>query len=142
MSGWAEHADATLRQAGRRTGGARRAVLELLGRQDCCLSAQEIHERLRSEGRGVGLASVYRVLEQLGSARLVQRVEVGDGVVRYEPAHEDHHHHVVCQDCGKVEPFNDDGLERAIGLASERLSYSVSDHEVVLRGACGDCRTG
>jgi Fur family ferric uptake transcriptional regulator len=140
VSGWAEHADATLRKTGHRTGGARAAVLELLARQDCCLTAGEIHERLRDEGRRVGIASVYRVLEQLGSAHLVQRVEVGDGVVRYEPAYEDHHHHVVCDDCGKVEPFHDDTLERAIGLASDRLDYAVSHHEVVLRGACGDCR--
>ena len=142
MSEWAQYADDTLRQTGRRTGGARSALLDLLGRQDCCLSAQEIHERLRDEGRRVGIASVYRVLEQLGSARLVQRVEVGDGVVRYEPAHDDHHHHVVCESCGKVEPFHDDSLERVIGLVSERLSYDVSNHEVVLHGACGDCRTG
>ncbi len=71
----------------------------------------------------------------------MQRVDVGDGVARYEPAGgEDHHHHVVCDDCGKVEPFSDPSLERAIELASSRLGYSVEGHEVVLRGECGDCR--
>ena len=77
--------------------------------QDCCASAQEIHDSLRSEGRSVGIASVYRVLEVLSELRLVQRVDVGDGIARFEPAlpDGDHHHHVVCDDCGKVEPFSD-----------------------------------
>jgi Fur family ferric uptake transcriptional regulator len=73
----------------------------------------------------------------------VQRVDVGDGIARFEPAlpDGDHHHHVVCDDCGKVEPFSDSSLETAIARASERLGYSVDAHEVVLRGECGDCRS-
>jgi Fur family ferric uptake transcriptional regulator len=62
-------------------------------------------------------------------------------VARFERAHaDDHHHHVVCDDCGKVEPFADPSLERAIDAASERLGYAVEAHEVVLHGACGACR--
>ena len=140
MSDWIERADAALRQAGRRAGGARTAVLGLLDRQDCCLSAQEIHDRLRTD-RPVGLASVYRALDQLAAAQLVQRVDVGDGVIRYEPARGDeHHHHVVCDDCGKVEPFHDPSLERAVTRVSQRIEHEVSDHEILLRGACPDCR--
>ena len=56
---------ASLRSKGHRNGGARRAVIELLGRQHCCLTAQEIFDQLRAEGRRVGTASVYRALEQL-----------------------------------------------------------------------------
>ena len=140
---WREDTEAALRERGFRAGGARAAVLDLLSRQDCCASAREIHETLRASGRSVGIASVYRVLELLSELRLVQRVDVGDGVVRFEPAPPggNHHHHVVCDDCGKVEPFSDPSLERAIAGASERLAYSVAAHEVVLRGECDDCRT-
>ena len=140
---WREHTDAALREAGFRAGGARASVLDLMSGQDCCASAQEIHARLRANGRSVGIASVYRVLEELFELRLVQRVDVGDGIARFEPASPggDHHHHVVCDDCGKVEPFSDPSLERAIASASGRLGYSVDAHEVVLRGECGDCRT-
>ena len=78
----------------------------------------------------------------LAELRLVQRVDVGDGIARFEPAlpDGDHHHHVVCDDCGKVEPFSDPSLETAIARASTRLGYNVDAHEVVLRGECGDCR--
>ncbi len=140
---WREYTEATLRGAGFRAGGARLAVVDLLAGQDCCASAQEIHRSLRGAGRSVGIASVYRVLEELSELRLVQRVDVGDGIARYEPAPPggDHHHHVVCDDCGKVEPFSDSSLERAIATASGQLGYRIDAHEVVLRGECGDCRT-
>jgi Fur family ferric uptake transcriptional regulator len=138
---WREHTGAALREAGFRAGGAREAVLDSLAGQTCCASAQEIHDRLRAQGRAAGIASVYRILDQLVELRLVQRVDVGDGIARYEPAHgDDHHHHVVCGDCGKVEPFSDPSLETAIERASGRLGYAVDAHEVVLRGECGDCR--
>jgi Fe2+ or Zn2+ uptake regulation protein len=52
----------------------------------------------------------------------------------------DHHHHLVCDACGKVEPFADRGLERALEAVEERSGYSVVGHEVVVRGACADCR--
>ncbi len=139
---WLETAQAAMRAAGLRSGGARSAVLELLARQDCCASAQELHEILVVEGRSVGIASVYRVLDTLTELRVVQRVDVGDGITRFEPAGGDgHHHHVVCDDCGKVEPFSDPSLERAIAVASARIGYAVDAHEVVLRGECGDCRS-
>ena len=141
MSTWLDEAHRALREAGLRAGGARAAVLEALARQTCCVSVQELHGALDASGRSVGIASVYRVLDTLSELRLVQRVDVGDGVARYEPAGPDgHHHHVVCGDCGKVEPFTDSSLEQAIELASSRLGYAVDAHEVVLRGECGDCR--
>jgi len=142
VDSWREHTERSLREAGFRAGGAREAVLDPMAGQDCCASAQEIHENLRGRGRSVGIASVYRVLEVLSDLRLVQRVDVGDGIARFERAAPggDHHHHVVCEDCGKVEPFSDPSLERAIASASGRLGYNVDAHEVVLRGECGDCR--
>ena len=137
-----EHTEGALREAGFRAGGARADVLVELARQECCASAQEIHSSLRGSGRSVGIASVYRVLEVLSELRLAQRVDVGDGIARFEPALPDgeHHHHVVCDDCGKVEPFSDPSLETAIAHVSRRLGYSVDAHEVVLRGECGECR--
>ena len=143
MNAWTETTLGTLRAAGYRGGGARRTVVELLGRQDCCLTAQEIFDRLRDEGRTVGIASVYRVLDLLGEQGLVQRVDVGAGTARYEPVlpSGEHHHHLVCDDCGKVEAFEDPGLEQAIHRLEGRTGYSVAAHDVVLRGACGDCRS-
>lgn len=137
---WSEHALTALQDAGLRRGGARRAVVEFLERQDCCRSAQEIHDGIVSSGKTVGVASVYRTLDTLADLRLVQRVDVGDGVARFEPfgGEDEHHHHLVCDDCGRVEPFTDAPLEQALARAAGRLGYAMQ-HEVVLRGTCRDC---
>ena len=143
MADWTEQALTALEREGHRTGAARRTVVELLGRQHCCLSAKEITEQLRTEGREVGLASVYRALELLDGLRLVQRLDAGEGVVRYEPlrAGGEHHHHIVCESCGGVASYEDDDLERAIVRLAERLSWDVEAHDVVLRGRCPACTT-
>jgi Fur family ferric uptake transcriptional regulator len=91
----------------------------------------------------VGTASVYRALDLLHSAGLVQRVELGDGGARYEALIPggDHHHHVVCDRCGRITPFEDRALERAIDRLGTRLHHRVSGHEIVLRGECPRCAT-
>jgi Fur family transcriptional regulator, ferric uptake regulator len=141
VTAWTETTIAALRSRGHRDGGARRAVIELLGRQHCCLTAQEIFDQLRGEGRTVGIASVYRTLEQLSRDGYVQRIDLGSGTTRFEPLHADgeHHHHVVCDECGKVEAFADAELEHVLHKVEDRTGYSVGGHDVVLRGACADC---
>jgi Fur family transcriptional regulator, ferric uptake regulator len=137
---WSDDAHEALRQSGKRAGAARSHVIAYLDGQTCCRGAQEIHADLVAAGRPVGLASVYRTLEMLEANGLVQRVDVGDGVVRFEPAHHDHHHHLVCDDCGKVEQFSDGELERAIEEVERRSGYALKAHDVLLRGSCAACR--
>jgi Fur family transcriptional regulator, ferric uptake regulator len=142
MTSWSEHALECFRDAGYRSGGARRTVVEYLDGQNCCLSAQETHDRIRTTGARVGIASVYRVLDLLAAQGLLTRVDLGDGIARFEPVRPDghHHHHLVCDDCGKVEPFEDERLERELTRVASRLGYAMDAHDVVLRGACDDCR--
>jgi Fur family transcriptional regulator, ferric uptake regulator len=139
---WVRRAEAELEAAGRKRGGARRAVLELLAGETCALSAPQIEDALSgSHARAVSRASVYRVLEELERLGLVQRVEVGQAMARYERVCErdEHHHHLVCDECGVVIPFSDPALEHAISTLSERVPLVVSEHEIVLHGACRDC---
>ena len=139
---WREHAVDELERAGYRRGEARSAVVDVLSRQPCALTAQEIADSLRRRRRAVGLASVYRALEVLSDLKLVQRLEMGQGVARYEPLDPsgDHHHHLVCQRCGRVVPFDDPQLESSIAALCDRLEFEVDEHDVVLRGACLACR--
>jgi Fur family ferric uptake transcriptional regulator len=140
-SEWVDATYAALLGKGLRRGSARRAVIEVLAAQNCCLTAQEIFDLLRASGRRVGIASVYRILELLASEGFVQRIDLGAGVSRYEPVWpEGHHHHLVCDSCGKVEAFEDGDLELALNRVEASSGYEVAAHEVVLHGACGDCR--
>lgn len=140
---WAEEAESALVAAGYKRGGARRAVLKLLDEQTCALSALEIEDALtRQSARRVSRASVYRILDELERLRLVQRVEIGQAMVRFERVREghEHHHHLVCDRCGLVMPFSDEGLEHAISKLSDRVPLHVSEHEIVLHGSCDRCR--
>src|SRR3954453_1182689 len=142
MASWAEHAARPLAEAPSRSGGARAAIIALLERQACALSAYEIEDALRAGGRGAARASVYRVLDELVGLGLVTRVEVGQGTTRYEAARPDghHHHHMVCDRCGEVQPFADDELERVVGRLAGRVAFDVPEHEGGLRGSCAACR--
>lgn len=138
---WIERAAARLAESGCRGGGARRELLELMAEQRCALSALEIEDRLAAGTRRVSRASVYRILEELEAVGVVGRVDIGAGITRYEPlgrAHS-HHHHLVCDSCGGLEPFTDEGLERAVAQAARRVPLEVSEHEIVLHGTCRAC---
>lgn len=141
-SEWADHARVVLDRAGHRKARARNAVIDLLAGQPCALSALEIEDQLRRDDQRVARASIYRILELLGEHGLIARLELGDGTTRYEliaPGGE-HHHHLLCDTCGRVVPFHDRDLERAIERLSRRLEFRADEHEVVLHGACRACQ--
>lgn len=140
MTDWTAHARETLAEAGYRSSAPRHTVIEALAREGCSVTAREVAEALQRSGSSVGIASVYRTLDLLDRLGLVQRFDVGEGVARYEPAHPDgHHHHIVCESCGNVVPFEDDALERAIDRLAGRVEYAINAHEVTLRGECPAC---
>lgn len=138
---WAERARRELAARGHRAGAAREAAIERLASDGGCLTAHELAERLRGDGRKVGLASVYRALTALEDAGLLRPADLGPGERRFELVHDDgsHHHHVVCRRCGRTIAFSDAGLEGAIDAVARRLGVAIDAHDVVLRGSCRDC---
>jgi Fur family ferric uptake transcriptional regulator len=138
---WREHALSTLAGAGHRQGAARRAVIEVLAAHRCAVSAHDIERELVERGTPVARASVYRTLESLTELRLLSRLDVGRGSASYEIAQPtgEHHHHLVCDSCGAVSPFEDPQLERAIHALEGRVDFRVAEHDVVLHGECGEC---
>jgi Fur family transcriptional regulator, ferric uptake regulator len=125
-----------LDEAGYRSGASRRKVVELLARERCAVTALEIDRRLDSVGR----ATVYRTLDQLEGLHLVHRVEIGGDAAGYERVDpEQHHHHLVCEGCGRLAPFASEALEEAIAGVSRDAEFEVAAHDVVLRGTCPTC---
>jgi Fur family transcriptional regulator, ferric uptake regulator len=139
---WTAYANERLAGEGYRRGGGRAAVIDLLDAQECALSAQEIEDRLKAGDRRVGRATVYRVLDELVELGLLSKLEIGDGIARFEaafPEGVDHHHHFVCTNCEKLIPFEDDELEKALRRVARREGIVMQAHDVTLRGLCPDC---
>ena len=134
---WTGHALARLDDAGFRRGGSRTRVVELLGRQNCAITPLELDQQLD----GVGRATVYRAIEQLEDLGLIQRIDIGGESAAYEKVDPKghHHHHLVCNVCGKVIPFEDADLESAIHSISARDGFRIESHDITLRGTCRNC---
>jgi Fur family transcriptional regulator, ferric uptake regulator len=139
---WIGHARDTLERDGYRLSTPRAAVVETLATLGCSVTAKEIADRLHERGEDIGVASIYRTLDLLDRLRLARRVDAAEGVARYEPIDPsgDHHHHIVCERCGRVTAFEDRELEAAIEQLSRRVEYSIDAHDVTLRGECPVCR--
>ncbi|MGB0120540.1 MAG: Fur family transcriptional regulator [Solirubrobacterales bacterium] len=134
---WEEHALKELSDAGFHNGASRRRVIEMLGGQECAITALDLDDRLD----GVGRATVYRALEQMEDLGLVQKIDMGGESAGYEKVDPEghHHHHIVCTDCGKVIPFEDFALEKAIHAISKRDGFTIQSHDITLRGTCERC---
>ena len=138
---WEDRALEALQRAGYRRGGARTAVIEALAKHDCAVTALDLEEELRGREAAVGRASIYRALEQLEGLGLVQRIEVCRGTAGFERVDPTghHHHHAICRDCGRMVPFEDSSLEKALEQVAGTMSFDVTEHDVVLRGLCDRC---
>jgi Fur family transcriptional regulator, ferric uptake regulator len=139
---WTDHAAQVLSDAGYRSSAPRTEIIGAVAELRCSVTAREIADLLGERGSSVGLASIYRALDLLDRHGLVQRFDVGEGVARYEPAMPggDHHHHLVCDSCGTVEPFEDEALEDAIHGLAGKTAFSIAAHDVTLHGECPACR--
>lgn len=112
-------------------------ILELFQRGDARhMTAEDVHAALLVEDIDLGLATVYRVLTQFEQAGLLERHNFDAGKATYEINHGQHHDHLVCLDCGKVEEFYDPEIEqRQEAIAAER-GFSIDAHALYLYGHC------
>ncbi len=119
----------------------RMKVLELLEASGGAhLSAEEVYRLLTAGGEEVGLATVYRVLTQFEQAGLVQRHNFEGGHAVFELAEGEHHDHILCVKCGKVEEFVDETIEARQRDIAERHGFEMTDHNLIIYGVCSDCR--
>ncbi len=139
--------EALLRENGISVTSQRLAVLEALQAQgDCHLTAEEIYTLVKKSNPDIGLATVYRTIQVLLELKIIDRICLDDGCVRYELGHvyEDeeghHHHHLICVKCGRVMSFRGDLLESFERQMEDRTDFQILDHDVKLYGYCKNCR--
>jgi Fur family ferric uptake transcriptional regulator len=125
-----------IRRAGLKVTLPRVKILEILAGGGRHMSAEDIYKQLLEQGEEIGLATVYRVLTQFEQAALVTRHHFEGGTSVFELNQGEHHDHIVCMDCGKVEEFVDCGIEqRQLDVAS-RLGFEIAEHNLILYGRC------
>ena len=126
-----------LRRAGLKITVPRLKILDILASsQPRHLSAEDVYRRLLESNEDIGLATVYRVLTQFESAGLVTRHHFEGGTAVFELNEGEHHDHIVCMDCGRVEEFSDEGIEERQRQIAQRLGFEISDHSLTLHGRC------
>ena len=100
------------------------------------LSAEDVYKLLLAENLDVGLATVYRVLTQFEQAGLLSRNHFESGKAVFELNEGSHHDHLVCLDCGLVEEFFDDEIEKRQHRIAEERGFKLTDHALALYGNC------
>ena len=126
-----------LKRAGLKATIPRLKVLEILETADARhMSAEDVYKALLEGGEEVGLATVYRVLTQFESAGLVTRHHFESGHAVFELERGDHHDHVVCLQCGRVEEFYDQTIEDRQKTVVGKMGYEIRDHSLVIYGKC------
>ncbi|HLR11791.1 MAG TPA: Fur family transcriptional regulator [Sporosarcina sp.] len=119
-------------------------VLVLLEHEADHLSAEDVFLLVKDKSPDIGLATVYRTLELLTDLKIVDKINFGDGVARFDLRKEgaDHfHHHLICIECGKVEEIQEDLLGDVEKIVESRWEFDIKDHWLTFHGICRECKT-
>ena len=128
-----------LRKAGLKVTLPRIKILELLeNSRQHHLSAEDIYKTLLEQGEDVGLATVYRVLTQFEAAGIIQRHHFENNHSVFEIMQEDHHDHLVCQNCNKVVEFHNDTIEHEQHEVAKQFGFELTGHSLNLYGYCDE----
>lgn len=130
-----------LKDAGLKITLPRIKVLQILEQsRNHHLSAEAVYKALLESGEDVGLATVYRVLTQFEAAGLVSRHNFEGGHSVFELSQGEHHDHLVCVKCGRVEEFVDEIIEQRQKTIAERAHFKMTDHALNIYGICPQCQ--
>src|SRR5215203_7480518 len=128
-----------LAEEGHRLTGPRQALVQLLADRDHLFTAQEAWEQVQATGLQIGRATVFRTLDLLAELGALDRVHEGDGCHRYILCAPAHHHHLMCTECGRVQPFAAPEVEAIISHVAQEANFEPLTHHLELVGRCGDC---
>lgn len=132
-----------IKNAGLKVTVPRIKILEMLEKRDNSerhLTAEDVYKTLLNEGEEIGLATVYRVLTQFEAAGLVKRHHFEGGNSVFELNRGEHHDHLVCIKCGRVEEFKDEMIEERQRQIAHAKQFKLTDHSLCLYGLCDDCQ--
>ena len=117
----------------------RAAIRALLDKTSDFRSAQELHDELRQRGEGGGLTTVYRTLQQMATAGVLDTLRTDTGESVYRRCSDDHHHHLVCRICGSTVEIQGDHVENWASDVAKAHGYSDIHHTIEIFGVCRNC---
>jgi len=128
-----------LKKAGLKVTLPRLKILEILqDPNNQHISAEDVYKLLIDQGEDIGLATVYRVLNQFDEAGILHRHHFEGTKSVFEISHKDHHDHLVCLKCGKVVEFEDDVIEKRQDAIAKENNMKLVNHSLYLYGECAD----
>lgn len=129
-----------LKELGLKVTLPRRKVLQILEQSNKHhLSAEDVYKALSAQGEDVSLATVYRVLTQFEASGLIRRHNFEGGFSVFELSHGEHHDHLVCVACGRVEEFVDDVIEQRQKAIAQHAKFQMTHHALNIYGVCSLC---
>lgn len=124
----------------RRSTAQRAAIVAALTGTEEFTSAQDLHAAMRASGATIGLATVYRALQEMAEGGDVDALRNETGEVLYRRcAQSSHHHHLVCRACGQTQEVDAPGVEQWAKAVAAQYGYTDLDHHFELFGLCADC---
>lgn len=130
-----------LRAAGLKSTLPRRKILEVMESQQARhMSAEDVYRHLLESGEDVSLATVYRVLTQFEAAGLVSKHNFEGEHSVFELNQGEHHDHILCVKCGKVDEFVDEVIEERQRAIAAKAGFSMTDHCLYIYGICAECQ--
>lgn len=135
---------------GARITGPRSVIIGVMQESEGHLSASEIYMKAHKINPGIGLTTVYRTLDILSQAGIVQKFDFGDGTARFELSDDPdktghHHHHLVCRSCGKIIDYSDfikeeiEFIRKTEKELSKKHNFKIEYHMIRFYGTCGEC---
>ncbi len=124
---------------GARSTKQREALVHVLEEVDGFRTAQQLHARLVERGDKVGIATVYRSLQLLADADLVDIIHSEDGEASYRRCSTRHHHHLVCRECGRAVEAQAPAVETWVAAMAAEHGFSDVSHDLEIFGTCADC---
>lgn len=133
-----------LKRVGSKLTPQRLSILDVIIEQEGNhLTIEEIYEIVKKNKPQIGVATVYRTIQLFEEVGLVSKLDLNDGLYRYELNHEEethNHHHLVCNDCGKVMEVDGDLLDDVEDKIEKEYSFSILNHSLKFFGLCKDCK--
>lgn len=129
-----------LRRQGHKSTSQRDDIAHVFFASKRHISVEELYQAVKQINPRIGYATVYRTMKLLTECGLAVERHFRDGEARYEGTEGQHHDHLICERCGRIVEFEEQGIERLQAEVARRLGFRFTGHKMELYGVCRECQ--